>query len=49
MDGFQNGYENAVQAADQQELWILGQLPLKKYLDFVDDLGREGATGIRSD
>ncbi|WP_283445373.1 hypothetical protein [Noviherbaspirillum suwonense] len=49
MDRFQNGHETAAQAAGQQELWILGQPPLKKYLDFVDDLGREGANGIRSD
>ncbi|HEX9172036.1 MAG TPA: hypothetical protein VF861_05190 [Telluria sp.] len=33
-----NGAPAAVQATEQ-EMWLLGQAPLRKYLDFVEDLG----------
>jgi hypothetical protein len=34
--------------ATEQEMWLLGQAPLRKYLDFVDDfgLGPEGANRV---
>jgi hypothetical protein len=30
------------------EAWLLGQAPLRKYLDFVDDMGLPGRTGARA-
>jgi hypothetical protein len=33
-----NGAPAAAQASEQ-EMWLLGQAPLRKYLDFVEDLG----------
>lgn len=33
----------AASAAPQEELWLLGQAPLRKYLDFADDMGLKGA------
>jgi hypothetical protein len=43
---------SAIVAANQQqheEMWLLGQAPLRKYLDFVDDMGLPGAVPARPD
>lgn len=32
-----------------QEAWLLGQAPLRKYLDFVDDMGVPGAAPVRQE
>jgi hypothetical protein len=36
------------EAPFQEERWLLGQPPLKKYLDFVDDVGIREAVGDRA-
>jgi hypothetical protein len=37
------------QPAPHHEAWLLGQAPLRKYLDFVGDMGMPGLTGARPD
>jgi hypothetical protein len=34
-----DGALTAAQRAGQEEMWLLGQAPLRKYLDFIDDMG----------
>lgn len=36
-------------SAVHHETWLLGQAPLRKYLDFVDDMGAPGGTTARPD
>lgn len=43
---------SAIAAANlpqQEEMWLLGQAPLRKYLDFVQDMGIKGAAPARPD
>jgi hypothetical protein len=35
--------------ATQHETWLLGQAPLRKYLDFIDDMGAAGLAAKRAD
>jgi hypothetical protein len=35
-------------AGAEQEMWLLGQAPLRKYLDFVDEVGCKSGTTTRA-
>lgn len=37
----------AANLPQQEEMWLLGQAPLRKYLDFVQDMGKQGAAPAR--
>ncbi len=37
----------AADQPQQEEMWLLGQAPLRKYLDFVQDMGLKGAAPAR--
>lgn len=39
----------APEQAQHQEMWLLGQAPLRKFLDFVDDMGQPGSAASRAE